>query len=185
MQMWDNYQQKIAKDKSLLNLIGQSFNVATDMAKKITGNEVHNLCMRTVDTNLKRLYERVRLIGDGRIEKICAGVNGKDLSLTLYQRNLDDTYDLLVAHAMQTKEIKSTDLVGNGLTGVVVGVVAGVLTVNPFIGFAAGTAVTSAIDAKTVSDYTKQISDLLDGFLIDELIKRRYLKINANHELEF
>ena len=182
----EKYRQEIAKNKSLFNLINQLLKMEAEKTKGMTNDELDNFILKTADKHLKRLYEGICLVGDSECTVFSdVGLNGYQISLTVYQRNLDNTFDLLVAYAIQTKEFRSTKLMGYGLSAICVGAAAGILTLNPMVGFAAGAAVATATGAKATQEHAEEMPAFAGGFLIDELLKWRFLKINADGELEF
>ena len=183
----DQYRQEAAKNPSLLNFMRQAFQIQVEMTKGITKEEMQELFTEATDKDLKALYGRVKLVGEGRSMVL---VDTKERNkyrkgLAMQRKRSDGKFNLLVVHAVQVKELDNTKLAGCGVTAVCIGAVAGLITLNPVIGSAAAAGAAALGGAKVGYDYYKEMPDVLCGYILDDLVKKQMLTINPNHEIEF
>lgn len=95
-------------------------------------------------------------------------------ALVVYRRRADEKYDILIVYVTQVKELAVDKLIACGLGSVC----AGVLTMNPGVGI--GTAV-----AKATLDCTHEMSDVLCGYILEELVEKQVLRIQSNGIVQF
>ena len=95
--------------------------------------------------------------------------------LIVYRRRTDGEYDLLVAHATQTRKMSNSWRVAYGISSIAVGAAAGLLKLNPFAGSAAATTTASAAStAQGIRYYANEMPDLLRPFCLMNSSKGSY-----------
>ena len=182
----DAYRNEAIKNTSLLNLMRQTFQITYQIAKNITKEDLLRLCIETTDEHLKSLYQKIKLIGEGKTMMITdASKNKYERGLVIYRRRHSGKFDLLVVYAVQAKELDKTRIAGYGFTAVCIGAAAGLLTLNPIVAVTTAAAIATTSAAKVTYDFSRETSDVVCGYMLEELVKKGLLKINCHGEVEF
>ncbi len=180
------YRNEAIKNTSLLNSMRQTFQIKYRMAKNITKEDLHQLYVEATDAHLKSLYNNILLVGNAQTMIINRDYrkNNYEIGLVVYRRRWNRKYDLLVAYAVQANELGKTRVAGYGVTAICIGAVAGILTLNPIVavGTAAGIAAMGGV--KVTHDFLSETSDVVCGYMLDELVKNGLIKIDCYGKVE-
>jgi hypothetical protein len=179
---------EVSKNENVINLIRQSFSLKIKVSKGVTDSELERIAKATKESELKQLLTSVVLVGESDATLTVDAEDGNNYrkSFVVFNRRAGtDKYDILVVQASQVKEFDYRKLTACGLGAIISGIAVGLVTANPAIGVCVGGAVAAASGSKAVYDYKKQMPDVVSGYILDELVKQKYLQIKPNDEVIF
>jgi hypothetical protein len=182
-----DYMDEVKKNDNLFILIRESFKLKMDITKGVTKDEMNEVVDATTDPDLKNALKGVTLVGDSKTLLTLDNTERKKYrkALVVYERRTDGKYNVLVVYATQVKELAVDKLVACGLGSVCAGIVAGVITMNPAVGVGTAVVLSAGSGAKAAYDYTKDMPDVLCGYILEELVKKHVLKIQPNQNVQF
>jgi hypothetical protein len=182
-----DYMDEVKKNDNLFILIRESFKLKMDITKGVTKDEMNEVVDATTDPDLKNALKGVTLVGDSKTLLTLDNTERTKYrkALVVYERRTDGKYNVLVVYATQVKELAVDKLVACGLGSVCAGIVAGVITMNPAVGVGTAVVLSAGSGAKAAYDYTKDMPDVLCGYILEELVKKHVLKIQPNQNVQF
>jgi hypothetical protein len=182
-----DYMAEVKKNDNLFTLIRESFRLKMDITKGVTKDEMSEVVNATTDPDLKNALKGVKLVGDSKTLLTLDNTERTKYrkALVVYGRRTDEKYDVLVVYATQVKELAVDKLVACGLGSVCAGILAGVVTMNPAVGVGTAVVISAGSGAKAAYDYTKDMPDVLCGYILEELVQKKVLKIQPNENVQF
>ena len=180
------YMAEVLEKKNLFLLIRESFELKFDHTRGLGRNEISDFIESLSDPDLKRTLKGVKLLGDNRANMTIDQKTGSYYrkALIAYTQRKDGKYDLLVVYATQTKELDYNKVAACGLGSICLGILAGFVTMNPWVGAGVATVAAASSGAKAAYDYSQPMPDVLCGFMLEELVRRRVLTIMPNKEVQ-
>ncbi|UJR19596.1 hypothetical protein I4U23_022730 [Adineta vaga] len=154
---------KLVKKNRLSDFMKESFTMQRRDHKGITNEQFENMTTRTKDSALKAIMEETQLFGDSGAVLSDSRVIGSvyTRSLIVYQQRPDGKYNVVIAHAIQKKDVNYQKLLICGGLAIVAGFLTRRLDVT--IGVAGLAA------AKAASDYVANMPDVIAGYILKEL----------------
>jgi hypothetical protein len=182
-----DYMAEVKKNDNLFTLIHESFRLKMDITKGVTKDEMIEVVDATIDPDLKNALKGVKLVGDSKTLLTLDNTERTKYrkALVVYGRRTDGKYDVLIVYATRVKELAVDKLVACGLGSVCAGILAGVVTMNPAVGIGTAVVISAGSGAKAAYDYTKEMPDVLCGYILEELVQKQVLKIQPNENVQF
>ncbi|CAF0755981.1 unnamed protein product [Adineta steineri] len=180
------YITEVVNNASLFQLIHEAFQLKFDLTRGLTKNEIPDLIDSISDPDVKQTLKGVRLLGESKANMTIDQKTGSfyKKALVAYVQRNDGKYDVLVVYATQTKQLDYDKVAACGVGAVCMGVLAGFLTVNPWIGITVGACTAAASGAKGAYDYSKPVPDVLCGFMLHELVRQKILTVLPNNDVQ-
>lgn len=180
------YMAEVVKNENLFQLIHEAFQLKFDYTRGLTKNEIPDLIDSISDPNLKQTLKGVRLLGESEANITIDQKTGSYYrkALVAYVQRNDGKYDVLVVYATQTKALDYDKVVACGVGAVCLGVLAGFVTLNPWVGVGVGACAAAASGAKGAYDYCRPVPDVLCGFMLHELVRQKILTVLPNNDVQ-
>lgn len=180
------YTAEVVKNENLFLLIREAFQLKFDHTRGIEKCELSDFIESLSDPDLKKVMKGFKLLGEGKANITIDQKTGSYYRKTLvaYVLRKDGKYDILVVYATQTKELDYQRVAACGIGSVALGVLAGFVTLNPWVGVVVGVGSAAGSAAKGAYDYSKPMPDVLCGFMLQELVRRRVLSILPNNDVQ-
>lgn len=181
-----SYMNEVVKNENLFQLIHEAFQLKFDQTNGLTKNDIPDLLDSISDPDLKETLKGVKLLGESKINMTIdqkTGSHYRKAFVAYIQRN-DGKYNVLIVYAKQIKNLDYDKVAACGVGAVCLGVLAGFLTMNPWIGVGVGACAAAASGAKGAYDYSKPVPDVLCGFMLHELVRQRILTVLPNNDVQ-
>lgn len=180
------YMAEVVKNENLFQLIHEAFQLKFDYTRGLAKNEIPDLINSISDRDLKETLKDVKLLGESKANITIDQKTGSYYrkALVAYVQRKDGKYDVLVVYATQTKKLDYDKVAACGVGAVCLGVLAGFVTLNPWVGVAVGVGAAAASGAKAAYDYSKPVPDVLCGFMLHELVKQQILTVLPNNDVQ-
>jgi hypothetical protein len=177
----------VKNSSQLFSLIHESFTLKTSSKTGISKNELVDYIAGTTDPDLKRELEGIILLGDGGSAlNIDSKTNTKyQKSLAVYGKRPDNKYDVLVVSSTQEKKLGTDKLIAAGAGSVCAGILVGTVTMSPVAGISTFIILASGSGVKATYDYSKEMPDVVLGYILKELVERGTMKILPDNSVQF
>lgn len=138
------------------------------------------------DSDLRQTLKGMKLLGESKANMTIDQKAGSYYrkALVAYIQRKDGKYDILVVYATQTRELDYNKVAVCGVGSVCLGILADFVTMNPWAGVVVGACAAASSGAKGAYDYGKPMPNVLCGFMLEELVRRRVLAILPNNDVQ-
>ncbi|CAF0728818.1 unnamed protein product [Adineta steineri] len=176
----------VVNNKNLFQLIHEAFQLKCDVTRGLARNEIPDLIDSIPDRDLKQTLKGVKLLGESKVNMTIDQKTGSyyKKALVAYVQRQDGKYDVLVVCATQTKELDYDKVLACGVGAVCLGVLAGFVTLNPWVGVGVAAGAAAASGAKGAYDYCQPMPDVLSGFMLHELVRKQILTVLQNGDVQ-
>jgi hypothetical protein len=172
---------------NFFSLIVESYSLKMNSNTGISKTELSGYIAGINDPDLKHVLENLVLLGDGGsvLTVDSTTSTGYQKSLAVFGKRPDNKYDILVVHATQEKKLGTDKLIAGGAGSVCAGILVGTVTMNPAIGAITTVVLASGTGLKATYDYSKEMPDVVLGYILQELIQRDIMKILPDNRVQF
>ena len=180
------YMAEVVKNENLFILIRESFQLKFDHTRGLLKSEISDYIESLSDRNLRSAMKDIKLLGESRANITIDQKTGAyfQKAFIAYIQRKDGKYDILVAYATQTKDLDYQKVVACGVGSLALGVMAGFVTMNPWVGVSVAAITSTASVTKGACDYCTPMPDVLCGFMLQELATRQILTILPSKDVQ-